>query len=329
MCVLNPLITSHPVHEPFKLTGCYILMRNYLTLIIVFTFSMNVFPQSMNGFDITNALVNSSEIKKGGPARDGIPALNYPEFLTITEATFIHNSDIVIGLNIKNESKAYPIKILNWHEIVNDSLANEPMVITYCPLCGTGMVFDSFVHGKTLTFGVSGLLYNSDVLLYDKQTESLWSQMMSQSISGKQKGQKLEILPSDLTTWGQWKQKHPNTLVLSDQTGFNRNYSRNPYLGYEDTDQIYFPVSTSSNKLPVKERVLGVQVNNAFKAYPYSELSKKNGLIEDNFKGVEIKIQFDKESYTATLISPKNISSVSSYWFAWYAFHPYTKIYKH
>lgn len=304
-------------------------MRIHLTLLVSLILFTNSFSQTLNGFDLTNALVNSAEIKKGGPARDGIPALNYPLFLKDTDVSFINDSDLIIGLTIGNQSKAYPIGILNWHEIVNDSIGNKPVAITYCPLCGSGIVFNSMVNGQSLTFGVSGLLYNSDVLLYDKQTESLWSQMMSKSINGKQSGKKLEMIPSDLTTWGQWKIDHPNSLVLSNQTGFKRDYSRDPYQGYTNTEKTYFPVNASSDKVPGKERVLGVQVKNGFKAYPYSELAKSNGLVTDEFKGVEISIQFNQKSETATLLNPKNLNSVSSYWFAWYAFHPYTKIFRY
>ena len=302
-------------------------MRFTFTLLLLLGF-IDIYSQTLNGFNLNNALVEPLEIKKGGPGRDGIPALNYPNFLNANEANFLNDTDLIIGLTDKGVAKAYPIGILNWHEIVNDSINNKPIAITYCPLCGSGMVFNSFVNGQTLTFGVSGLLYNSDVLLYDTQTESLWSQMMAKSINGKQSGRKLEILASDLTTWSQWKQKHPKTLVLSDQTGFKRDYSRDPYQGYTDTAKTYFPVNATNDKVASKERVLGVQVKNGYKAYPYSELAKLDGLIKDEFKGVAIEIEYDKDSETATLISPKSINSVSSYWFAWYAFHPYTKVYR-
>lgn len=303
-------------------------MPFYLALLFSILISTNSFSQVLNGFNISNALVNSSEIKKGSPPRDGIPALNYPQFLKSNKAFFLKDNDLIIGLEDDQISKAYPISILIWHEIVNDSINDKPVVITYCPLCGSGIIFNSVVNGLNLTFGVSGLLYNSDVLLYDKQTESLWSQMMLKSINGQQKGAKLEVIASDLTTWGRWKQNHPNTFVLSDQTGFNRNYDKNPYQGYTSTEQTYFPVSATSDKVNTKEVILGIQIKNAFKAYPYNELAKSNGIIEDSFKGVTVKIQYDKTSQTATLISPSNIVSFSSYWFAWYAFHPYTRVYK-
>lgn len=314
--------------EPFNSINCLIHMRISISLLISILLFSSSYAQTLNGFDLSNALVEPSEVKKGGPAKDGIPALNYPQFLQAQDADYIQESDLVIGISIENDVKAYPIRILNWHEIVNDTINNNPVVITYCPLCGSGIVFNSIVNKVALTFGVSGLLYNSDVLLYDKQTESLWSQIMSKSINGKQKGQKLEIITSDLTTWGQWVGKHPNTLVLSTNTGYNRNYNKDPYSGYTSTEQTYFPVHIKSDKVPAKERVLGIQIKNSYKAYPYSELAKGNGIIEDEFKGIKIKIQYHKDFQTATLISPIDIISVSSYWFAWYAFHPYTKVYK-
>ncbi len=297
-------------------------------LLLILSFNLPALAQTLNGFELSKALINPLEIKKGGPGRDGIPALNYPQFVSSTEAIFLKDTDLVIGLSIGNEAKAYPINILNWHEIVNDSINEQPVVITYCPLCGSGIVFNALVKEQALTFGVSGLLYNSDVLLYDTQTESLWSQMMLKAINGPLSAKKLALLHSDLTTWKEWKERHPSSLVLSDKTGFKRDYRKNPYQGYTETKETYFPVNATSEKLPPKERVLGIQVKSGFKAYPYSELAKQEGIIKDVFKGTEINIRYNPTTKTAVLVSPQQINSVSSYWFAWYAFHPYTKVYR-
>ncbi|MES9860025.1 MAG: DUF3179 domain-containing (seleno)protein, partial [Candidatus Thiodiazotropha sp. 4PDIVS1] len=136
-----------------------------------------------NGFDLSSASIKVSEVLSGGPPRDGIPAIDQPEFVSSDEADFLTPDDRILGVVRNGVAKAYPISILNWHEIVNDVFDDEPVVITFCPLCGTGMAFEAMIDRQTLTFGVSGLLYNSDVLLYDRHSESLWSQIMKQSIS--------------------------------------------------------------------------------------------------------------------------------------------------
>lgn len=146
---------------------------------------------SLNGFDISGALVPKSQIERGGPPRDGIPALTRPSMRAASKVDYLKPADRVLPLSLDGESRAYPIRILNWHEVVNDAVGARGVVISYCPLCGTGMVLDAQADGRSLEFGVSGLLYNSDMLLYDRQAESLWSQIQAQAISGPLKRSKL------------------------------------------------------------------------------------------------------------------------------------------
>lgn len=148
-----------------------------------------------NGFELRRPLLPADEIVQGGPPRDGIPALDEPEFVDAGDARFLEPDDRILGISLGGSARAYPVRILNYHEIVNDRIGTEPVVITYCPLCGSGMAFASEVDGRLLTFGVSGLLYNSDVLLFDRQTESLWSQLRKQAVTGPLKGLNLEMLP--------------------------------------------------------------------------------------------------------------------------------------
>ncbi|UCH41924.1 MAG: DUF3179 domain-containing protein, partial [Gammaproteobacteria bacterium] len=141
-----------------------------------------------NGFDLSNSILPQDQILQGGPPRDGIPALSNPKLIKPGNASYLKPGDRVIGISLQGQARAYPIAILNWHEIVNDEINNQRFAVTYCPLCGTAVAFDATVGGKPTDFGVSGLLYNSDVLLYDRETESLWSQIMSQAISGPRVG---------------------------------------------------------------------------------------------------------------------------------------------
>ena len=287
---------------------------------------------SNNGFDISNAVIPQSEILRGGPPKDGIPAISDPKLITPEQADYISGDDRVVGIKIDGIARAYPISILNWHEIVNDEIKGQNYAITYCPLCGTAVAFDASIDGKVTEFGVSGLLYNSDVLLYDRNTESLWSQITSSSISGKMVGKKLKRIPISHTTWRDWLQKNPETLVLSDETGHFRDYTRNPYAGYESSRTLYFAVN---NRAPdtyhPKELVIGLDFDGVYKAYPFVEL-EKNGKprFTDNINGNQITVQWDSENRSVTILNSagEEIAGIQGFWFAWFAFHPDTEVYR-
>lgn len=285
--------------------------------------------QHFNDFNVSNALIPVNEIKWGGVKVDGIPPIDNPKFLDAGKASYLQSQDMVLGLELNGQAKAYPIRIMNWHEIVNDQIGDLPVVITFCPLCGSGMAFSRVVAGQLKDFGVSGLLYNSDVLLYDRQTRSLWSQLMGKAISGKEKGKELQFYSLETSTWSDWKSRHPDTKVLSTDTGFPRDYSHTPYQEYVRSDRIMFGVSDYSDKFHAKEKVLGVNYKGVSKAYPFSEL-KKTGqeIISDRIEGKSINIKFNKEANTA-FIQNDDIYALTLFWFAWYTFHPETKVYRY
>lgn len=286
---------------------------------------------SKNGFDLTNSLIPSKDILQGGPPRDGIPSIEKPKFVAGNAANFMRPTDRVIGITVNNESRAYPISILNWHEIVNDQIQGVPVSVTYCPLCGTGLVYQSTVGGRVLKFGVSGLLYNSDVLLFDRQTETLWSQILSKAVNGPMKGQKLTMIPSSQTSWASWLKKHPKTKVLSTDTGFSRDYRRSPYGDYDDNTETYFPVSARSKAYHPKERVLGITVNGKHKAYPFVELGKLGkSTLKDSFQGQNLTINFDVANRDGQVLGANGqpLELVNGFWFAWYAFHQDTAVFK-
>ncbi len=283
-----------------------------------------------NGFDISNALVPKEEILHGGPAKDGIPALTDPSFIRATQASYLKPSDRVLTIQRQGVYKAYPIKILNHHELVNDLVGNQAVLISYCPLCGSGVAFDALKSGKRQLFGVSGLLYNSDVLMYDEQTESLWSQIEMLAISGPLRGEKLNSLILGHTSWRDWISRHPDSWVLSDKTGFKRDYSRNPYAGYEKDNNLYFPVIFQNRRYHPKEIVMGISIDGKYKAYPFVELASGSPPIYDNFVKQALQIKYDSQHRTGKVLdqSGKEIPSHIMYWFAWYAFHPETKIFQ-
>ena len=297
------------------------------TLLLLSTAS----AKEINGFELDDALIPPEQIFSGGPDKDGIPSIDEAKFIKVRDAGFIKDEDRVLGITINGISRAYPISILNWHEIVNDSIDDVFFAITYCPLCGTGVAFDSSIGGQVLNFGVSGLLYNSDVLLYDRETESLWSQLLSKAVTGKYKGTKLKMLPVMHTTWADWKHLHPSTLVLSKNTGYWRSYSRDPYSGYEQSSKLYFPVfNKAPKKYHPKEKVLGLVVGNSYKAYPFIELNKHNEVqFFDSVNGRSFSVHWNKKEQSGYISDEDGVivPVVQSYWFAWYAFHPKTEVF--
>ena len=221
-----------------------------------------------NGFDLSNSAIDAAKIHYGGPAKDGIPAIDHPIFTSAANAAFLQDNDRVLGLSIKGQYRAYPVKILNYHEIVNDTIADKAVVISYCPLCGSGMAFDASIQGQYTTFGVSGLLYNSDVLLYDRQTQSLWSQLLGKAISGPRKDISLKQLVMSHTTWSDWLKQHPDTQVLSTETGYRRDYTQSPYGGYEQSRSLYFSVESLNTRYHPKETVFVAKFLETFKEFP-------------------------------------------------------------
>jgi hypothetical protein len=297
-------------------------------LAIYFTASAS----SRNGFDISNATIPADEILAGGPPKDGIPALSDPKLIDALDATYLQPNDRVIGIELDGIARAYPISILNWHEIVNDQINDRQFAVTYCPLCGTGVAFSSKVAGKVTEFGVSGLLYNSDVLLYDRNTDSLWSQIMGESVAGKLVGEKLNPIPISHTTWRDWLARHPETRVLSTETGYFRDYDRNPYQGYEQSRQLFFSVNNRApDNYHPKEQVIGLEIDGVYKAYPFVEL-EKNGKsrFEDTVNGITVTIDWDSVNQSVVLSNSDGvkIAGIQGFWFAWFAFHPETLVFQ-
>ncbi len=308
---------------------CSVSRTRWIAALVILLASHESGADSKNGFDLDGALVPPDEILPGGPGRDGIPSLDYPDFVAAADANFLKPKDRVLGLQRNGVARAYPIRILNYHEIVNDAFGGSAVVVTYCPLCNSGMAFNADVDRRRLEFGVSGLLYNSDVLLYDRQTGSLWSQIKRTAVTGAMKGRRLEALPMTHTTWQDWVVRYPETEVLSDQTRFRRNYKVDPYPNYRRDSALYFPVAAENSKYRRKSLVLGLEIDGHFKAYPFSELSKSPAAFMDEFQGQGFEVQYDRKNETSRVVGEdgEERPTLISFWFAWYAFHPDTEIY--
>lgn len=321
MPVYNPTIL------PFK-NARKVIYTLLIISLAIFVSRTSFSLDQYNDFDLSNSIIPVDQIFHGGPERDGIPSINNPKFIPHRDASFLADDDRILGLFYKNIARAYPIKILNYHEIVNDKFNNESILITYCPLCGSGIAFSPKLGHNNVRFGVSGLLYNSDMLLYDRKTESLWSQIMAVAISGKLKGKKLDRLVMKDTTWRKWKTLFPKTHVLSTDTGYSRNYQRHPYGDYDLNSAIYFPLTHTNKRYHAKEKILAVEINNKFKAYPFSELAKTTGTVTDLFAGKKLQIKFDAKSRTGAVYhNNKEIPATTLFWFAWVAFHPDTDVF--
>jgi len=305
-----------------------VVSSRYVVLLGLFI-SLSAAAESKNGFVLDGASVPVSQIMGGGPGRDGIPSLDEPAFVTADKAEFLRPDDRILGVTLNDVARAYPIRILNYHEIVNDALGGTPIVITYCPLCGSGMAFDATIDGNRLDFGVSGLLYNSDVLLYDRQSKSLWSQIMSTAVTGTMKGTRLDPIPVAHTTWRDWQTRHPDTEVLSTKTRFRRNYAVNPYPNYSQSGRLYFPVAEENSQYPRKSIVMGLEIDNRFKAYPFEELQKGPSHFQDEYQGQQFEVDYDEQNQTARILDAdgNELPTLMAFWFAWYAFHPDTEIY--
>jgi hypothetical protein len=231
--------------------------------------------------DFCQHSVPYSEIRSGGPPPDGIPPLDDPQFETVEAAgAWLQPQSPVIALELEGEAKAYPLAILIWHEIANDIVGGVPVAVTYCPLCNSAIVFDRRVGDETLTFGVSGNLRNSDLIMWDRQTQSWWQQFTGEGIVGVYTGTQLSFLPSQIVGFGTFAEQYPDGQVLSRETGFSRSYGTNPYAGYDSAETPFLFEGEIDPRLPAMERVLAGRIGGEAVAYPFS-LLQEQGVIND------------------------------------------------
>ncbi|MBN4062142.1 MAG: hypothetical protein COA57_02165 [Flavobacteriales bacterium] len=240
-------------------------------------------------------LIPKNEVKDGGPGKDGIPALENPAFTDPSGATYLTDNNLVIGFISGSVIKAYPHRILDWHEIINDNVNGKKIAITYCPLTGTGIGWNRVVNGTTTTFGVSGVLYNSNLIPYDRATDSNWSQMRLDCVNGELISEKVETYQVVETTWKTWKEMYPSTKVVSENTGHNRNYGAYPYGDYiTNNSKLLFPVNNEDSRLPNKERAHGILINSKAKVYSIEEFKDSVKVVEDNFGAIPLVIAGSK-----------------------------------
>lgn len=305
-----------------------------LTILVLVALAMRAVagdpPSFFNDFEVENGLIDPIEIDHGGPGRDGIPALDAPLFHAGAERDGkISASDRVLGVNYNGVSKAYPIAILDHHEIVNDMFGDTPLTVTFCPLSGTAMVFYAEVDGQVLNFGVSGLIYNSDLLLYDRNTLSLWSQLMKTAVTGPLAGSKLNQVPAQYTTWAGWQQQYPDSLLLSRKTGHQRDYDQAMYEEYRRLPMVLYSTGHQDLRVPAKTWVVGIEVGEAALALPFEQLDQLQAPLEIAVGDSRVNVQWDHDASVARVFASdgKELPATVAYWFAWVAFHPETALY--
>jgi len=240
-------------------------------------------------FDVT--LVDLDEIQSGGPPKDGIPPIDRPEFDSVGAADdWLEPREPVVVVSVGGETKAYPVQILTWHEIVNDSIGGVPVSVTFCPLCNATIVFDRRSGGEVLDFGTTGRLRKSDLVMYDRQSESWWQQFTGQAIVGKKAGTVLERVPASIVAYEDFREAYPDSQVLSRRTGHHRSYGKNPYRGYDSIDdQPFLFFDPVDKRLPPMERVLNVSIGGKHKLYPFSTF-KEEPIINDEVEGTPVVV---------------------------------------
>jgi hypothetical protein len=294
-----------------------------------------------NGFNTSFARIEQGDIRHGGPARDGIPALSQPHYVDATDAVFLRPDDRVIGIAMGDDERAYPLRILVWHEVVNDVVGGRAIAITYCPLCDSVLVFDRTVAGETLEFGISGLLYNSNVLLYDRRartgSESLWCQVEMRAVTGPaaERGLRLPLLPSELVRWDDWQRRHSGTRVLSPRTGYQRAYHGAAYAGYFGSEDLIFPVRKKTerpSRFRDKEPMVVVFTEGRARAYAVRDVvaEAKEGVLADRLGDRRISLVVGSAGDTLRAVAadggaPPAVAYL--FWFALSAMQPDVEIY--
>ena len=263
--------------------------------------------------------IDYSEVLSGGPPKDGIPAIDDPRFETISQADgWLEPLEPVVLFQSGGDARAYPMQILVWHEIVNDSVNGEPVLITFCPLCNTAIVFERNVNGRTLDFGTTGRLRFSNLIMYDRQTETWWQQATGEAIAGELTGTQLEFLPAPIISWYEFKRAYPTGIVLSRDTGYIRPYGQNPYVGYDNINNTPFLYQgpQTPDRLAAMARVLALDLNGEVVAFTYDVMEAVQ--VVNDFVGGEPVVVFWAPGTasaldSATLAAGRDVGTAAAY----------------
>jgi hypothetical protein len=288
--------------------------RNYETDILLQTF----------GFSQDDIDAEIDHVYQGCARRDCIPSIDQPQFLAAGQVDFLDPDDLVISVSHSGETRAYPTRILDRHEIVNDVFGETPLAVTYCPLCGSGLAFIRVVDGETTEFGVSGLLHNNDLIMYDRKTESIWQQITGRALAGPKRGETLLAVPVSMNQWADWWEAHPDAAVLAPPLDA-KQYEKNAYGDYASSDRLLFPVSAQDARLHAKKVIYGIEFAGRSIAVDSDWLSGL-GSWEYEAEGQSIRLQVDAAGGVNGFAGGKPVPVHRMFWFAWYSFHPDTSL---
>lgn len=286
---------------------------------------------TINGFNIDNRSVPATHLVRAAPAKDSIKSLLDPARISPAECAWLADDDEVLSVTMGGVTRAYPLRILVWHEVVNDRIEGNPVLITYSALSGSGLAFDPGQNpdGTRRTFGVSGLLYNSCLLMYDHATESLWSQLRMEGIAGEANGTPLVPLSTRRMPWGLWRKAFPAGEVLSTDTGTGTDYDVEwPYGDYAEDRATIFPFDIHRNEFGTKERMIGYRDVEDQRSWPLEKL-RERGEIYDSIGSRMLKVSYRKDTGDVLIQDTSTrevLPAVSVYWFAWQAFYPDTTV---
>lgn len=293
--------------------------------------------------DFRRAVVPLAEFQPGGPGKDGIPALDRPHFLPASKIVYLKPHEPVIELAVRGQARAYPLQILIWHEIVNDTVGGVPVAVTFCPLCNTAIAFDRRVDGRTLSFGTTGNLRSSDLVMYDRQSESWWQQFGGQALVGRYTGKQLRQLPVQIVAWREFARRYPHGLVLTRKTGFSRPYGQNPYTGYDDASSppLFGAAHADDHRRQPKERVVFLERGGDAVVVPFSVLRRER-LVRVTVDGHRLVVRWRggvaSALDSASIPSGRDVGAASvseqgkpvvfdePFWFAVAAFRPRVRI---
>lgn len=276
------------------------------------------------GFGADDIDAEIDAVFQGCSHRDCIPSIDQPEFLKTPEVNYLDNDDIVLSLTQENITRAYPTRILDRHEIVNDTFGDTPVAVTYCPLCGSGLAFVRIIDGEEVQIGVSGLLHNNDLIMYDRKTESLWQQITGQAIAGPKRGSTLQSLPLTMSLWSDWKAANPGAEVLALPAG-QQEYVKKTYGDYDSSDRLLFPIAKRDARLHVKNVIYGVEIEGLSIAVE-AEWLKERGDWEHDLNGKSLRLEVNDSGGVTGSYEGNPVSVHRMYWFAWYSFHPDTSL---
>lgn len=277
-----------------------------------------------NYFDMSNLEIAFSEIYPGGDLRMGIDVVDEATFVSAADAyQFMQADDRLVVASYNGVTKAYPIRLLSHHEVINDDFAGEKVAVTYNALTNSANVF------KSKKLGMSAMVFSNNPMVYDVETRSLYTQLDGKAIAGDKSGQRLEMIPSQIVAWADWQENAGDIAVFSTANSDDIDYTTPAYDTYASTDELPFPVSYSKKTLADKAMVVGIEVDGKTKAYPFSIMHYDNGLTEDYFNGMQLQIHYNEATGAVKVTDEEGtmINSTTCYWYAWYSFHTNTSIY--